>query len=91
MYIQFLINVKYLIIKILYGDDAKKLSLSCAALTCFKQNLRDGNKENPTESISVVPAKYPPKVNSERISTTLECQSWKKFRIPWLVRDLAFL
>ena len=65
MYIQFLINVKYLIIKILYGDDAKKLSVSCAALTCSKQNLRDGNKENPTESTSMVPAKDPSKAKSE--------------------------
>ena len=39
---------------------------------CSKQNLQNWNKENLTKSTGVVPAKYPPKVKLERISTTLE-------------------
>ena len=36
-------------------------------------NLRNKNKEDLTKSTGVVPAKYPPKVKLERISTTLQC------------------
>ena len=56
-----------------------KSSVSRTVLTCFKQNLRNRNKEDLIESIGVVPAKYPPKVKLERISTTLECQSWDNY------------
>ena len=65
--------------------------MSCTTLTCSRQNLQDRNKENPTESTGVVPAKYHPKVKLKRISTTLECQSWEKLRVPWFVRDFGFL
>ena len=57
----------------------QKSLVSCAVLTCSRQNLWNRNKENSTESTSVVPAKYPPKVKLERISTTLKCQSWKNY------------
>ena len=57
----------------------QKLSVSCAVLTCSRPNLWNKNKENPTKSISVVQAKYLPKVKLERIFTTLECQSWKNY------------
>ena len=36
-------------------------------------------KKDLTESTGVVPAKYPPKIKLERISTTLECQSWENY------------
>ena len=57
----------------------------------FRQNLQNKNKEDPIESTCVVLAKYPPKVKLERISTTLECQSYEKLCIPWFVRGLGFL
>ena len=41
----------------------------------LRQNLRNKNKEDPIESTGVVPAKYPPKVRLERISTTLDSQT----------------
>ena len=43
-------------------------------LMFWKQYLRNTKKEDLTESIGVVPAKYPPKVKLELL-TTLECQS----------------
>ena len=46
-----------------------------------RQNLRNRNKEDLTESTGVVPTKYPLKVKLERISTILECQSWKNYLI----------
>ena len=48
-------------------------------LTCSRQNLRNRNKEDPTRSTGVEPAKYPLNVKLERIFTTLECQSWKNY------------
>ena len=47
-------------------------------ITYSKRNLRNRNKEDLAESTGVVPAKYPPKVKLERISTILECQNWEK-------------
>ena len=41
--------------------------------------LRNRNKEDFAKSTGVVPAKYPPKVKLERISITLECQSWENY------------
>ena len=64
-----------------------KLSVSCPVLTCSRQNLGNRNKKDHAKSPSVVPAKYkspgvvsakyPLKVKLERISTTLEYQSWE--------------
>ena len=56
--------------------------MGCAILTYSRQNLRNKYKEDPIESTDVVPAKYPLKVKLERISTTLECHSWEKLRVP---------
>ena len=53
--------------------------MNCTILTCSRQNLQNKNKEDLAKSIDVVPAKYPPKVKLERISTTLECQSWENY------------
>ena len=54
-------------------DDAKNhlwvIQFACA----LRQNLRNKNKEDLTESTGVVLAKYPSKVKLERISTTLQC------------------
>ena len=61
--------------KISFSLMMQKSLVGCAILTCSRQNLRNRNKENPTESTSVVSAKYPPKVKLEKISTILECQS----------------
>ena len=57
----------------------QKSSVSHTILTCSKQNLRNRNKEDLPESTGVVPAKYSPNVKLKRISTTLECQSWKNY------------
>ena len=53
--------------------------MNCTILTCSRQNLQNKNKEDLAKSIDVVPAKYPSKVKLERISTTLECQSWENY------------
>ena len=66
----------------------QKSLVSCTVLTCSRQDLRNINKEDLAESTSVTPAKYPPRVKLERISTTLKCQSWEKLHVPWLVRAL---
>ena len=57
----------------------QKSSVGCTVLTCSRQNLQNINKEDLAKSTGVVPAKYPPKVKLERISTTLECQSWENY------------
>ena len=44
-----------------------------------RQNLQSKDKEDLSESISVVLAKYPPNVKLERISTTIEWQSWENY------------
>ena len=54
--------------------------MSHTVFTCSRQNLRNRNKEDLTESIGVVLAKCPLKVKLERISTTLVCQTWKIMR-----------
>ena len=43
----------------------QKSSVSHTILTCSRQNLRNKEEEDLTESISVIPAKYPPKVKLE--------------------------
>ena len=72
------------------NDDAKKLTVSHMVLTCSKQYLHNIKREDLTESTYVVPAKYPPKVKLE-LFITLECQSWGKLCVPWLVRVLVLL
>ena len=52
----------------------KESPISHMVLTFWKQYLRNTKKEDLIESIGVVPAKYPPKVKLELL-TTLECQS----------------
>ena len=42
-------------------------------------NLQNRNEEDIAESTGVVPAKYFLNVKLERISTTLECQSWENY------------
>ena len=56
----------------------------------LEQHLRNTKREDLTESIDVVLAKYPPKVKLELL-TTLECQSWGKLCVPWFIRVLGFL
>ena len=53
-------------------DDAEKSSVSYTALTCSKQCLHNTKREDLAESTGVVPAKYPPKVKLELL-TTLKC------------------
>ena len=53
-------------------DDAEKSTVSYTALTCSKQRLHDTKREDLAESTGVVPAKYPPKVKLELL-TTLKC------------------
>ena len=55
-------------------DDAEKSTVSHTVLTYSKQHLYNTKREDLVESIGVVPAKYPPKVKLELL-TTLECQS----------------
>ena len=55
-------------------DDAKNSTVSYTIHTCSKQHLRNTKREDLTESTGVVPAKYPPNVKLEFL-TTLECQS----------------
>ena len=56
------------------SDDAGISTISCTVHTCSKRHLHNTKRENLAESTGVVPAKYPPKVKSEFL-TTLECQS----------------
>ena len=53
-------------------DDAEKSSVSYTTLTCSKQCLHNTKREDLAESTGVVPAKYPPKVKLELL-TTLKC------------------
>ena len=55
-------------------DDAEKSTVSYVVFTCSKQHLHNTKREDLTESTGVVPAKYPPKVKLEFL-TTLECQT----------------
>ena len=55
-------------------DDAKKSTLSHTAL-CAQNNTCKMKRKDLTEGTSVVPAKYPPNVKLELL-TTLECQKW---------------
>jgi len=57
------------------NDDAKKSTVSYMVHTYSKQHLHNTKKEDLAESTDMVPAKYPPKVKLEFL-TTLECQSW---------------
>ena len=71
-------------------DDAEKSTASHKVLTCSKQCLHITKRENLTESIGMVPAKYPPNVKLE-LFTILECQNLGKLCVPWLVRVLGLL
>ena len=53
-------------------DDAEKSILSHTA-SRVRNNTCKTKRKDLTESIGVVPAKYPPKLE---LLTTLECQSW---------------
>ena len=53
--------------------------MSRTVLTYSRQNLRNRNKEDLAKSTGVVLAKYSLKVKLERISTTLEYQSWENY------------
>ena len=46
----------------------QKLSVSYTILTCSRQDLRNKEVKDPTESTGVVPAKYPQKVKLENFS-----------------------
>ena len=50
----------------------KKSIVSHTVLTCLKQHLYNTKREDLTESTGVVPAKYPPKIKLELL-TTLKC------------------
>ena len=71
-------------------DDAEKSIVSHTVLMCSKQHLHNTKREDLTKSTGVVPAKYPPKVKLELL-TTLECQGWGELCVPWLVRVLGLL
>ena len=58
--------------EVMATDDAEKSSVSYTALTCSKQCLHNIKREDLAESTGVVPAKYPPKVKLELL-TTLKC------------------
>ena len=45
---------------IIFSDDAKKSTVSHTILTCSKQYLHNTKREDPIESIGVVPTKYLP-------------------------------
>ena len=53
-------------------DDARKSIVSYTANTRSQRHLHNTKREDLTESIGVVPAKYPPKVKLE-FFTILEC------------------
>ena len=53
-------------------DNAEKSTVSYTVHTYSKQHLHNTKREDLTESTDVVPAKYPPKVKLEFL-TTLEC------------------
>ena len=57
----------------MFTDDVEISPVSHTIPTRSNVNLHSTKKENLTESTGVVPAKYPPKVKSENILTTLEC------------------
>ena len=73
----------------MFYDDAEKLIVSHAVLRA-RNNACTTKREDLTESIDVVLAKYPPKVKLELL-TTLECQSWGELYVSWLVRVLRLL
>ena len=72
---------KSLFLQTMPTDDAKKSIISHTTFTCSKQHLLNTKGEDLIESISVMPAKYPPKVKLELL-TSLECQNWGELCIP---------
>ena len=64
--------------------------MNCTILTRSRQNLQNKDKEDLSESISVVLAKYPPNVKLERISTTGVLELGE-LRVFWFMRALGFL
>ena len=76
--------VVWLLLRVFPKDGAnywcQKSSVSYTVLACSRQNLQNRNKKkNLAKSTGMVPAKYPLKVKLERISITLECQSWENY------------
>ena len=59
----------------------KESPVSHMVLTFSKQYLRNTKREDLTESIGVVPVKYPSKVKLELL-TTLECQNLGELCLP---------
>ena len=66
----------------------RKINNKSHGLTCSKQCLHN-KREDLIESTGVVPAKYPPKVKLELL-TTLECQSWDELCVPIFWGSLGF-
>ena len=54
------------------SDDARKSTVSYTINTCSQWHLHNTKRNDLTESTGVVPAKYPPKIKLELL-TTLEC------------------
>ena len=53
-------------------DEAEKSMVSYTVLMCLKQHLYNSKRDDLIESTGVGPAKYPPKVKLEFL-TTLKC------------------
>ena len=60
-------------------DDAKIVSKLHSPHVFQTELAKQKQKKDLAESTGVVPAKYPPKIKLERISTTLECQSRENY------------
>ena len=65
------------------SDNAEKSTISHIVFTYSKQYLHNINREDLIESTGVIPAKYPPKVKLEFL-TTLKCQNWE-----WIMYTLV--
>ena len=51
------------------SDDARKSTVSYTVNTCSQRHLHNTKRKDLTESIGVVPAKYPLKVKLEVLTT----------------------
>ena len=80
---------KKIVCVVIFNDDAEKSPVSHTVFALSKQHLRNKKREDLTESTGVVPAKFPPKVKLEFL-TTLECQSWGQLCLPSSARVLSF-
>ena len=70
-------------------DGAEKSTLSHTA-SRVRNNTCKMKRKDLTESIGVIPAKYPPKVKL-KLLTILKCKSWGELCVPQLVRILGLL